>query len=158
MTPALILSHGFLTHDCANKYIATYSDRSMPTMYLLAAFWGGEKGALLFWTTSLAIFSAIAVHVNREKASDYMAWVAAILMLAIFFFNILMVFESSPFETFLTTDGIRDGQGLNPALQNPTMAFHPPSLLTGYITFTIPFAFPFSDTKCISVPRVSGSA
>jgi cytochrome c-type biogenesis protein CcmF len=138
---ALILTHGFLTHDFSNKYIATYSDRSMPTMYLLAAFWGGEKGALLFWTTSLSIFSAIAVHVNREKAAAYMAWVAALLMLSIFFFDILMVFESSPFETFLTTDGPRDGKGLNPALQNPTMAFHPPSLLTGYITFTIPFAF-----------------
>lgn len=138
---ALVLTHGFLTHDFNNKYIAAYSGRSMPTVYLLAAFWGGEKGALLFWTTSLSVFSAIAVHVNREKAMNYMAWVAAILMLSLFFFDILMVFESSPFETFLTSEGPRDGKGLNPQLQNPTMAFHPPSLLTGYITFTIPFAF-----------------
>ncbi len=138
---AIVLTHGFLTHDFSNKYIATYSDRSMPTLYLLASFWGGEKGALLFWVTSLAIFSAIAIHTNRERAPVYMAWVTAVLMLCLFFFNVLMVFESSPFETFATSGGPTDGKGLNPLLQNPTMAFHPPSLLTGYITFTIPFAF-----------------
>lgn len=139
---ALVLLHGFLTHDFANKYIATYSDRDMPTLYLMAAFWGGEKGALLFWTTSLSIFSSVAIHVNRKKREPvYLGWVTGILMLCIFFFYILMVFESSPFETFMTSSGPRDGQGLNPLLQNPVMAFHPPSLLIGYITFTIPFAF-----------------
>ena len=59
---AIILSHSFLTHDFANKYVTAYSDRSMPTIYLLASFWGGEKGALLFWTTSLSVFSGIAIH------------------------------------------------------------------------------------------------
>lgn len=138
---AIILTHGFLSHDFSNMYIATYSDRSMPTIYLLAAFWGGEKGALLFWTTSLCIFSAIAVYTKRDRDPVYISWVVAILMLCIFFFDILMVFESSPFETFQTIAGPEDGKGLNPLLQNPTMAFHPPALLTGYITFTIPFAF-----------------
>ena len=138
---ALILSHGFLTHDFSNKYIATYSDRSMPTVYLLAAFWGGEKGALLLWTTALSIFGSIAIHTRREREPVYLSWAIATLALAIVFFDVLMVFESNPFETFVTSAGPMDGKGLNPLLQNPTMAFHPPTLLTGYIAFTIPFAF-----------------
>jgi len=138
---AVVLTHGFLTHDFSNKYIATYSDRSMPLVYLVAAFWGGEKGALLFWVTSLAIFSAIAVYTKRERSPVYLSWVVSILAFGTLFFLILMVFEASPFETFMTSAGPAEGQGLNPLLQNPVMAFHPPALLTGYIMFTIPFAF-----------------
>ena len=138
---AIVLSHSFLTHDFSNKYVTAYSDRSMPTIYLLASFWGGEKGALLFWTTSLSVFSGIAIHTRRHREPVYLSWVVAVLMGALFFFFILMVFESSPFESFSAMAPPSDGNGLNPQLQNPTMAFHPPSLLTGYITFTIPFAF-----------------
>ncbi len=138
---AIVLTHGFLTHDFGNKYIATYSDRDMPTIYLLAAFWGGEKGALLFWVTSLAVFSSIAVYTKRERSIVYLSWVVGVLSLAILFFLVLMVFETSPFETYMTGTGPDEGKGLNPLLQNPVMAFHPPALLTGYILFTIPFAF-----------------
>ncbi|MBL8783733.1 MAG: heme lyase CcmF/NrfE family subunit, partial [Deltaproteobacteria bacterium] len=139
---AIVLTYGFLTHDFGSKYIAQYSEKAMPFVYKLAAFWGGERGALLFWVTSLAIFSNIAVHSRqKDRAPDYMAWVTALLALAILFFLILMVFQSSPFDTWMTQAAPEDGQGLNPLLQNPVMAFHPPSLLTGYILFTIPFAF-----------------
>ena len=138
---AAVLWHGLYTHDYANKYIATYTDSEMPLVYLFTSFWGGEKGALLFWTTILTLFSTIAVHQARHKDTVYLGCAAGILMTAVFFFDILMVFETSPFETFLSHDGPTDGDGLNPLLQNPTMAVHPPSLLTGYIAFTVPFAF-----------------
>jgi len=139
---AAILTHGFLSHDFESKYITGYSERAMPTVYLLAAFWGGEKGALLFWVTSLSIFSTIAVFARtKDRPPVYLAWVTAILAVAILFFLVLMVFETSPFETWMTRAAPDDGKGLNPLLQNPVMAFHPPSLLTGYILFTIPFAF-----------------
>ncbi|MGM0575476.1 MAG: cytochrome c-type biogenesis CcmF C-terminal domain-containing protein [Myxococcota bacterium] len=138
---AIVLTHGFLTHEFGNKYIAAYSDTTMPTMYLVASFWGGEKGALLFWATSLAIFAGIAVHGRRQREPVYLSWVIAVLTSSILFFEVLMLFESSPFETFVASGPPQDGKGLNPLLQHPAMAFHPPSLLTGYITFTIPFAF-----------------
>lgn len=138
---AVILTHGFLTHAYESKYIAQYSERAMPLVYKLAAFWGGERGALLFWVTSLAIFSNIAVYAKRDRAPDYMAWVTSMLALAILFFLVLMVFQTSPFDTWMAQEIPEDGQGLNPLLQNPVMAFHPPALLTGYILFTIPFAF-----------------
>ena len=136
-----VLWHGYFTHDFANKYIASYSDTSMPFMYLFTSFWGGEKGALLFWATVLCGFSAIAVHHARDRDIAYLGWATGILMLAVFFYDILMMFASNPFETFRTFHGPPDGDGLNPLLQNPTMAIHPPSLLTGFIAFTLPFAF-----------------
>ncbi len=141
LAASVLLWHGLFSHDFANKYLATYSDREMPPIYLFTSFWGGEKGALLLWATVLTVFSAIAVHQARHKDPAYLGWAAGILMLAVFFYDILMVFESNPFERFLLTAAPKDGQGLNPLLQNPTMAIHPPSLLTGYIAFTLPFAF-----------------
>ena len=138
---AAVLWHGLYSHDFANSYIATYTDGEMPLVYLFTSFWGGEKGALLFWSMVLTAFSAIAIHQARDKDIAYLGWAAGILMSAVFFFDILMVFESSPFETFISHEGPVDGDGLNPLLQNPTMAVHPPSLLTGYIAFTVPFAF-----------------
>jgi len=138
---AVILTHGFLTHAYESKYITQYSERAMPLVYKLAAFWGGERGALLFWVTSLAIFSNIAVQTKRDRSAEYLSWVTSLLSLAILFFLILMVFQTSPFDTWMAQGAPSDGQGLNPLLQNPVMAFHPPALLTGYILFTIPFAF-----------------
>lgn len=138
---SIVLTHGFLTHDYSSRYIYEYSERAMPLVYKLAAFWGGERGALLFWVTSLTLFSNLAVYFRKDRTNDYLAWVTAILSLAILFFLILMVFQTSPFDTWMAQPTPEDGRGLNPLLQNPVMAFHPPALLTGYILFTIPFAF-----------------
>ncbi len=139
MSAALIYS--IVTHDFSNKYIAAYSDRDMPFAYLLSAFWGGEKGALLFWTTILSTFTAISIFSNKTQPPVFLGWVNGILHLAILFFAALMVYESNPFETFRSFAGPEDGKGMNPLLQNPFMAIHPPAMLTGYMTFTVPFAF-----------------
>jgi cytochrome c-type biogenesis protein CcmF len=141
---AVILTHGFLTHDYSSRYIYEYSDRAMPLIYKLAAFWGGERGALLFWVTSLAVFSNVAIYTRKDRSPEYLAWVICILALAVLFFLVLMVFQTSPFDTWMAQPTPEDGRGLNPLLQNPVMAFHPPALLTGYILFTIPFAFGMS--------------
>lgn len=135
------LIYGLLTHDFSNKYIAAYTDQDMPLAYLISGFWGGEKGALLFWVTSLTTFSCWSVLRNRSQSQVFLGYVTSFLAFAIFFFVVLMVFESSPFESFVSGAGPDDGKGMNPLLQNPLMAIHPPSLLTGYIAFTIPFAY-----------------
>jgi cytochrome c-type biogenesis protein CcmF len=135
------LIYGLVTHDFSNRYIAAYTDRDMPLAYLLAGFWGGEKGALLFWVISLTTFSCLAVLRNRTQTPVFLGYVTAFLSFAIFFFAMLMVFESNPFEIFQAGVGPEDGKGMNPLLQNPLMSIHPPSLLTGYISFTLPFAF-----------------
>ena len=137
---ALVLSHAFVTHDFSNMYVASYSDSGMPFFYLLTAFWGGEKGALLFWVTSLSILAAIYAKKNKHDSTARFGWVNAILALSLLFFDILMVFASSPFKRFLTSGKPADGNGLNPLLQNPLMAIHPPLQLVGFVAYTVPFA------------------
>lgn len=139
MSAALI--YGLVTHDFSNKYIAAYTDRDMPFAYLLAGFWGGEKGALLFWTVVLSSFTVVSVGRNQTQTPVFLGWTSGVLHSAIGFFAALMVWESNPFEVFQSFGGPGDGKGMNPLLQNPFMAIHPPSMLTGYMTFTVPFAF-----------------
>lgn len=135
------LMQGLLTHDFRNKYISSYTDLDMPLAYLIAGFWGGEKGALLFWTTSLTAFSAWSILRNKSQSPRFLGYVTGFVSLAIFFFVMLMAFESNPFEVFRAGAGPEDGKGMNPLLQNPLMAIHPPSLLTGYIAFTVPYCY-----------------
>jgi cytochrome c-type biogenesis protein CcmF len=137
---ALLLSHAIVTHDFSNKYVASYSDSGMPLFYLLTAFWGGEKGALLFWVVTLSILAALYARLHRDDGSLRFGWVNAALALSLLFFDVLMVFASSPFERFLASGGPADGNGLNPLLQNPMMAIHPPLQLAGFVAYTVPFA------------------
>ncbi|MCO4761281.1 MAG: heme lyase CcmF/NrfE family subunit [Myxococcales bacterium] len=139
MSAALI--YGLVTHDFSNKYIAAYTDRDMPFAYLLAGFWGGEKGALLFWTAVLSTFAVVSIGRNRTQTPIFLGWTSGVLHTAVAFFAALMVWESNPFEIFQAYGGPADGRGMNPLLQNPFMSIHPPAMLTGYMTFTVPFAF-----------------
>ncbi len=138
---ALLLTHALVTHDFSNRYVASYSDTTMPLFYLLTAFWAGEKGALLFWVVSLSLLAAALERVHRGYDSAFFGAVRSVVVLALLFFDILMVFASHPFETFLTSEGPADGSGMNPLLQNPLMAIHPPFQLAGFVAYTIPFAF-----------------
>jgi len=139
MSAALI--HGLVTHDFSNKYIAAYTDADMPFAYIMSGFWGGEKGALLFWTAVLSTFTVMSILRNRTQPKVFLGWASGVLHSAILFFAALMVYESNPFEVFHSFAGPADGKGMNPLLQNPFMAIHPPAMLTGYMTFTVPFAF-----------------
>lgn len=138
---ALVLLHGFMTHDFSNQYIASYSDSGMPLVYLLTAFWAGEKGALLFWVVSLSSLAALMCWRHRGDESAFFGATNAVVALALLFFDVLMVFASNPFEIFLTHAGPGDGSGMNPLLQNPLMAIHPPLQLMGFVAYTIPFGF-----------------
>ena len=128
-----------LTHDFSIKYVASVTSRNLPTVYTIAAFWGGQSGSLLFWALILAIFSAITLWTNRTRNRELMPYVAGTLALILVFFLATICLGSNPFERL---DWIPpDGRGLNPQLQNPGMAIHPPTLYLGYVATSIPFAF-----------------
>ena len=141
---SLILLHAMLTHDFANRYVAAYSDTTMPAFYLITAFWAGEKGALLFWVLMLSLLMIALIRSRPDDTSPKFGATVSVLALAVLFFEVLMVFASHPFETFLTSEGPADGNGMNPLLQNPLMAIHPPFQLAGFVAYTIPFAFSVS--------------
>jgi cytochrome c-type biogenesis protein CcmF len=136
---ALCLWKGLLSHDFNIEYVAQYTARNLPTSYVLAAFWAGQKGSLLFWATILSLFGATAQSVTSRRHAALLPYVAGITNLVVAFFVLTMLFSANPFERLLFTP--EDGRGLNPQLQNPGMTIHPPMLYLGYISITIPFAF-----------------
>src|SRR5579885_1859746 len=129
----------FVTHDFGLQYVAQHSNLAMPWYYTVAAFYGGQEGSLLYWTMMLAIFSAIAVLSYRRAPEGLMPYVVAVLMTIDGFFLIVLNFVSTPFVRVRVEP--MDGAGLNPILQDPGMLVHPPMLLMGYMSFSVPFAF-----------------
>jgi cytochrome c-type biogenesis protein CcmF len=137
---SVLLIYAFVTHDFTIKYVAAVSDTTMETWYKVTAFWGGLDGSLLFWVLVLSLFSTVAILVNHRRHRDMIGYVVATVMVVQVFFLSLLIFTKNPFTTFLTAPPV-EGQGLNPLLQNYWMVIHPPSLYTGFVAATIPFAF-----------------
>ena len=133
------LLYALITKDYSVFYVYQNTRNSQSLLYTWTAFWGGNAGSLLFWAAGLGVFSAIAVTTNWRSQYRLMPYVMAVLMGIGLFFILLMIFVAQPFRrlTFIPPDG----QGLNPLLQDPGMAFHPPMLLLGYMSMSIPFAF-----------------
>jgi cytochrome c-type biogenesis protein CcmF len=127
------------THDFSIKYVASFSSANLPKVYTFTAFWAGQAGSMLFWCLILAIYSSIAVFSNRARNRELMPYVSGTLAVVMIFFLATMCLGANPFERL---DWIPpDGRGMNPQLQNPGMAIHPPNLYLGYVGTTIPFAF-----------------
>src|SRR2546430_2832589 len=135
-----VMINAFLTNDYSIKYVAHYSDSVQPLFYKITSYWGGLDGSIMFWVFLLSIFGTLAVYVNRERHRELIPYVVATIAVVQMFFLYLMVVHKNPFTTYLTTTPA-DGEGLNPLLQNFYMAIHPPSLYTGFVGMTIPFAF-----------------
>ncbi|MFN0072314.1 MAG: heme lyase CcmF/NrfE family subunit [Chloroflexota bacterium] len=136
---AVSLLVAFITHDFSIRYVAEHSSRDMPIELVAAAFYSGQAGSLLYWAWTLSIFSAIVAWRHRRTHPRYMPVTMSVLMFIQAFFGILLGFVASPFERMATVPA--DGLGLNPLLYDTGMLFHPPMLLAGYMSWTIPFAF-----------------
>src|SRR5689334_6878245 len=135
-----VMINAFLTNDYTIKYVEHYSDSVQPFFYKITSYWGGLDGSIMFWVFLLAVFGSIAVYVNRERHRELIPYVVATITAVQMFFLFLMIVHRNPFTTYLA-NAPTEGQGLNPLLQNVYMAIHPPSLYTGFVGMTIPFAF-----------------
>jgi cytochrome c-type biogenesis protein CcmF len=135
-----VMINAFLTNDFTIKYVSRYSDTVQPMFYKITSYWGGLDGSIMFWVFLLSVFGTIAVYVNRERYRELIPYVIATISAVQMFFLYLMVVHKNPFTTYLANVPA-EGTGLNPLLQNYWMAIHPPSLYTGFVGMTIPFAF-----------------
>lgn len=135
---AVSLIVSFLIHDFGVVYVANESSRSMPWYYVTAAFYGGQEGSLLYWATMLGIFSAIFLATARRAPRRLVPYVMATLMGIEVFFLFVLTTISNPFSRSVIVP--TDGKGLNPLLMDPGMLVHPPLLLMGYMSFSLPFA------------------
>src|SRR5881398_2439865 len=133
-----VLLAALARHDFSFQYVAEHTSRELPLGYTLTAFWGGQEGSLLLWLLVLSGYSVAAVLTARRAGREVLAWVVPVLALVGTFFAVVLVFVASPFATQAAA---ADGAGLNPSLQNPYMAVHPPMLYLGYVGLTVPFAF-----------------
>jgi cytochrome c-type biogenesis protein CcmF len=121
------------------EYVASYSNRALPAVYKVAALWAGQAGSLLFWLLILVAYAAAVVWLNRRRNRPLMPLVVTTLAGVTLFFLLLVNFLARPFVRLAFTPA--DGNGMNPQLQNPFMAIHPPCLYLGYVGLTVPFAF-----------------
>src|SRR5437588_10334456 len=131
--------YALLAHDFRLQYVASVSSRAMPTFYVIAALWGGQEGSMLLWLWLLTMYSALVVGQNRYRNRELMPYVIATLMVTALLFLAMLVIVEDPFRQL--PHEARDGQGLNPLLQNPLMVIHPPNLYLGFVGFAVPFAF-----------------
>ncbi|MBM4435754.1 MAG: heme lyase CcmF/NrfE family subunit, partial [Actinobacteria bacterium] len=133
------LSAGFLSRDFSIAFVADHSSRDMPVGLTLAALWGGQEGSLLYWTWVLSVFAAVATRRMLARDAELGPWGLLVLAAIQPFFVAVMAFATPPFKRLAVAP--LDGRGLNPLLWDSGMQVHPPMLLMGYVSFTIPFAF-----------------
>ena len=135
-----VIVYAFVTGDYSIKYVQRYSDSTQPLFYKLTSYWGGLDGSIMFWVSLLSVFGAVAVYVNRERHRELIPYVVAVISVVEMFFLFLMIVHNNPFSTYLTQNPT-DGAGLNPLLQNFYMVIHPPTMYSGFVGLTIPYAF-----------------
>ncbi len=139
-----ILSYQLIISNFDVDYVARYTSIETPIIYKISALWAGQSGSLLFWLFILSIFSTITILQNQYKHHELMPWVIISLTITQIFFLILTNYVTNPFKPTEADFIVANGNGLNPLLQNITMAIHPPTLYLGYVGFSVPFAFAFS--------------
>ncbi len=128
-----------LTKDFSLEYVASKISSTMPNVYIFTAFWSGQQGSLLFWALILSFYATVAIATSRKRNRELTPWATGTLSAVLLFFIATTCFKANPFARLDFTP--LDGRGMNPQLQNPGMAVHPPNLYLGYVATAIPFAF-----------------
>jgi len=129
----------FLHSDMSVRLVVENSHSMKPWLYRFAGAWGNHEGSMLLWVTILGIAgAAVAVLERRLDARTLAATLGGQAAIALGFYAFLL-WASNPFERMVPAP--RDGAGLNPLLQDPGLAFHPPTLYAGYVGLSVAFSF-----------------
>jgi cytochrome c-type biogenesis protein CcmF len=133
------LTWAFVQSDFSVRYVASHSQLALPTLYKVSAVWGAHEGSLLLWALLLAAWTVAVGRFSRALPDAFIARVIAVLGLISTGFLLFTLLTSNPFLRFSPAPA--DGADLNPLLQDPGLALHPPILYTGYVGFSVAFAF-----------------
>nr|WP_220481024.1 heme lyase CcmF/NrfE family subunit [Lysobacter penaei] len=134
-----ILTHAFVVQDFSVEYVALHSNTLLPLGYRITAVWGSHEGSLLLWVLVIAVWTAAVALFSKRLPDTVLARVLGVLGIVATGFLAFLVFTSNPFERVLPAP--LEGRDLNPLLQDPGMAIHPPMLYMGYVGFAVSFAF-----------------
>jgi len=133
------LMASFITLDFSVRYVAENANSALPMGYRIAAVWGAHEGSLLLWILLLACWTVAVTIGARRLPPRFAARVLGVLGIVSVGFLLFTLATSNP---FLRLDPAAvDGRDLNPLLQDPGLAIHPPILYTGYVGFAVAFAF-----------------
>jgi cytochrome c-type biogenesis protein CcmF len=129
----------FARSDMSVALVFENSNSAKPFIYKVAGAWGNHEGSMLMWVTILAVAGAfVALFSRRTGERTLTAALGSQAVLALGFYAFLLV-ASNPFARLFPAPP--DGQGLNPLLQDPGLAFHPPTLYLGYVGLSVAFSF-----------------
>ena len=138
-TAVACLIYSFIANDFSVLYIAENSNSALPLFYRVSAMWGAHEGSLLLWIFLLSCWTvAVSIGVSRMPPR-FAARVLGVLGVVSFGFLLFTLATSNPFTRL--DPPAPDGRDLNPVLQDPALAIHPPILYTGYVGFAVAFAF-----------------
>jgi cytochrome c-type biogenesis protein CcmF len=129
----------FARSDMSVALVFANSNSAKPFIYKVAGAWGNHEGSMLMWVTILAVAGAfVALFSRRTSERTLIAGLGSQAVLALGFYAFLLI-ASNPFARLFPAPP--DGQGLNPLLQDPGLAFHPPTLYLGYVGLSVAFSF-----------------
>jgi cytochrome c-type biogenesis protein CcmF len=134
-----VLTWAFVVSDFSLAVVTSNSHTLKPMLYKVSGVWGNHEGSLLLWVLILALFGACAVWFGSNLPATLRARVIAVQGSIGAAFLMFMIFTSNPFWRLVTPP--LDGNDLNPLLQDPGLAFHPPFLYLGYVGLSMAFSF-----------------
>jgi cytochrome c-type biogenesis protein CcmF len=139
LTAFLALMQAYLASDFTVLNVAQNSHSAKPLLYKITGLWGNHEGSMLLWILILALFGAAVALFGRNLPATLRARVLAVQAWIALGFLAFTLFTSNPFARVFPPP--ENGNDLNPLLQDPGLAFHPPMLYTGYVGFSIAFSF-----------------
>ena len=135
----IALTATFIASDFSVKLAASHSHSMKPFLYKISGVWGNHEGSILLWTLMLALYGALIPIFGKHLPPTLKARAIGVQGLLTFGFLAFILFTSNPFERLNPVPA--DGLGLNPLLQDPGLAIHPPMLYMGYVGFSVAFSF-----------------
>ena len=132
----LIIS--FINSDFSNETVFNHSHTTKPLFYKISGAWGNHEGSLLLWLLVLTLFISIFLIKSNQQPKKYRIFTLLFQQIIIVGFFIFLIKTSSPFNYIFPTPN--EGLGLNPILQDPALAIHPPILYLGYVGSSIIFS------------------
>ena len=139
LTAFLALMHAYVTSDFSVLNVVNNSHSAKPLLYKISGVWGNHEGSMVLWMLILSLFGCAVALFGGNLPPTLRARVLAVQGLIGTGFLLFMLFTSNPFERVFPAP--LDGNDLNPLLQDPGLAFHPPFLYLGYVGFSMAFSF-----------------
>ncbi len=133
------LTYSFLISDFSVYAVAAHSHSAKPLLYKISGVWGNHEGSLMFWVLVLTLFGTAVAVKGKRLPLRFRSRVLAVQSALVLGFLLFVIFTSNPFTRL--DPAPLEGNGLNPLLQDPGLAFHPPMLYLGYVGLSVVFSF-----------------